>query len=137
MHFSSPCNLWLNLHMSTLFSNAWKIGFGKYDFLIFEINDSRLPIFFLFNSTTKQINIWSIWACMCTIRRKPNFTFWKILNSMSMLRYPNTIWFLFSYWVLFNQRYKNWVRLPCQWVIMWWSIVMVRIESLWIFGVVK
>ena len=108
-----------------------------YDFLIHSISDGKLPTSFLLNVTEKRLNIWSIWSWVCPTRRKPTFTFWKILNSTNMFRYPKTTWFLFSRQVLSNYRYKTSGRLPDQWEITSWIMVMVRFASLWIFGAVK
>ena len=104
IHFSSPWDPLINLRMSIVSYNIWKTSSRMYAFLIHSINDGRLPTFFLFNVTKKWLNIWSIWSWVCPKRRKPNFTFWKIPISTSMLRYPNTIWFLFSRLVLSNCR---------------------------------
>ena len=51
MHFSSPCDPKINLCMSIVFSNTQKIGSRMYDFLIYSINDGRLPTPFLLNAT--------------------------------------------------------------------------------------
>ena len=96
IHFSSRCDPWIYLRMSTISSNTWKTSFGMYAFLIHSIHDGRLPTFFLFNVMEKWLNIWSIWSWVCPTRRKPNSPFERFPFQQACLDIQTQFDFIFT-----------------------------------------
>ena len=103
MHLSSPCNLKINLRMSTAYSNFCTTRSRWYTFLTISINDGRLLDFSSSMSLQKNENLINVILCIPN-KKETNFYVFKNsqFNKHVQISKHDTVFFLSAFVVQFQ-----------------------------------